>query len=130
MAEAIKANRARGKNFAIVVVAEGTKPLGGDVVVSKVVEDSPDPIRLGGIGEGISEQLERLAGLESRATILGHVQGEAAPPQPTTGFCLPAMAPMRWNCSCRAEFGNMVTLNGSELSYDSLENANRQEQGR
>lgn len=121
VAEAIKANRARGKNFAIVVVAEGAKPLGGDVVVSKVVEDSPDPIRLGGIGEVISEQLERLAGLESRATILGHVQ-RGGTPTANDRILSTRYGSYAVELLMQGKFGNMVTLNGSELSYDSLEN--------
>ena len=36
------------------------KPKDGDVVVSKIVEDSPDPIRLGGIGNKLADDLEKL----------------------------------------------------------------------
>lgn len=121
VADAIKANRARGKNFALVVVAEGAKPVGGDVVVSKVVEDSPDPIRLGGIGEVVSEQLERLAGLESRATILGHVQ-RGGTPTANDRILSTRYGTYAVDLLMQGKFGNMVVLNGSELSYDSLEN--------
>ena len=121
VADAIKDNRARGKNFALVVVAEGAKPVGGDVVVSKVVEDSPDPIRLGGIGEVVSEQLERLAGLESRATILGHVQ-RGGTPTANDRILSTRYGTYAVDLLMQGKFGNMVVLNGSELSYDSLEN--------
>ena len=121
VADAIKANRARSKNFAIVVVAEGAKPINGDVVVSKVVEDSPDPIRLGGIGEVVSEQLERLTGLESRATILGHVQ-RGGTPTANDRILSTRYGTYAVELLMQGKFGNMVTLNGSELGYDSLEN--------
>lgn len=121
VADAIKANRARGKNFALVVVAEGAKPLNGEVVVSKVVEDSPDPIRLGGIGEVVSEQLERLTGLESRATILGHVQ-RGGSPTANDRILSTRYGTYAVDLLMQGKFGNMVVLNGSELSYDSLEN--------
>ena len=121
VAETIKANRARGKNFAIVVVAEGAKPLGGDIVVSKVVENSPDPIRLGGIGEIISEQLEHLAGLECRATILGHVQ-RGGTPTANDRILSTRYGSYAVELLMQGKFGNMVTLDGADLSYDSLEN--------
>lgn len=50
----------RGKPFTIIVVAEGAKPKDGEVVISKIVPDSPDPIRLGGIGNKLAEDLEKL----------------------------------------------------------------------
>ncbi len=121
VADAIKANRARGKDFGIVVVAEGAKPLGGDVVVSKVVEDSPDPIRLGGIGEVVSEQLEKLVGLESRATILGHTQ-RGGTPTANDRILSTRYGSYAVDLLMEGKFGNMVVLDGADLSYDSLEN--------
>jgi 6-phosphofructokinase 1 len=69
----------RGKSFTIVAVAEGARPRGGQQVVSKIVRDSPDPIRLGGIAHVVSEEIIARTGLESRATILGHVQRGGTP---------------------------------------------------
>ncbi len=121
VAEQIKENRARGKDFAIVVVAEGAKPKGGEVMVAKVVENSPDPIRLGGIGNRVAEQLEELVGLEARATILGHVQRggvtDARDRILSTRYGVSAVELLM-----QGKFGNMVTLKGDEMSYDSLEN--------
>jgi phosphofructokinase-like protein len=68
-----------GKRFSIVVVAEGAKPVGGAQVVHKMVVDSPDPVRLGGISHTIAAQVERETGIESRVTILGHVQRGGPP---------------------------------------------------
>ncbi len=121
VADAIKKNIARGKKFALVAVAEGAKPLGGEVVVSKVVEDSPDPIRLGGIGEVVSEQLERLVGLESRATILGHVQ-RGGVPTANDRILSTRYGSYAVDLLMEGKFGNMVALRGAELGYESLEN--------
>ena len=75
IAEKVREREAEGKNFTIVVVAEGAKPKNGEVVVSKIVKDSPDPIRLGGIGNKLAEDLERLiVDHEVRCTVLGHIQ--------------------------------------------------------
>ncbi len=121
VAESIKENIARGKNFALVVVSEGAKPIGGELVVSKIVENSPDPIRLGGIGNVVANQLEELVGLEARATILGHVQ-RGGSPTANDRILSTRYGAYAVELLMQGKFGNMVTLNGSELSYDSLEN--------
>ncbi len=69
----------KGRAYTIVAVAEGAKPVGGDVVVDRIVHESPDPIRLGGVSEVVSEQLSTITGLESRATVLGHTQRGGTP---------------------------------------------------
>ena len=121
VAEAIKENQKRGKNFAIVVVSEGAKPIGGDVVVSKVVENSPDPIRLGGIGNVVANQLEELVGLEARATILGHVQ-RGGTPTANDRILSTRYGAYAVELVMKGKFGNMVALKGNELGYESLEN--------
>ena len=121
VADAIKENRARGKNFAIVVVAEGAKPIGGDVVISKVIDNSPDPIRLGGVGEVIAGQLEHLAGLECRATILGHTQRGGSPTS-NDRILSTRYGSYAVKLLMEGKFGNMVVLDGTKLGYDSLEN--------
>jgi 6-phosphofructokinase 1 len=69
----------RGRRFSIVVVAEGARPEGGDLVVQRVVKDSTDPIRLGGIGHVVARQIEEATGLETRVTVLGHLQRGGTP---------------------------------------------------
>jgi phosphofructokinase-like protein len=68
-----------GKSYSLIAVAEGAKPIGGDVVVDKVVHESPDPIRLGGVSEVLAEQIAERTHLETRATVLGHVQRGGSP---------------------------------------------------
>ncbi len=68
-----------GKRFSIIAIAEGAKPKGGQVFVSKILKDSPDPIRLGGISAVLADQLEQLTGLSCRSVILGHVQRGGTP---------------------------------------------------
>jgi 6-phosphofructokinase 1 len=69
----------RGKAFTILAVAEGAKARGGELTVSRVVADSPDPIRLGGVSQVLAHQLTEQTGLECRATVLGHVQRGGTP---------------------------------------------------
>jgi phosphofructokinase-like protein len=67
-----------GSKFSIVCVSEGSKPINGDVTIKKIVESSPDAIRLGGAGELVSKLLETLVspitGQEVRNTVLGYIQ--------------------------------------------------------
>jgi len=69
----------RGKRFTLIAVSEGAAPKGGQQVVNHVVHDSPDPVRLGGVSILLSEQIAERSGLESRATIIGHVQRGGTP---------------------------------------------------
>ncbi len=69
----------RGKRFSIICMSEGAKAEGGDVVVARTVEGSPDPIRLGGCGTVLAGAIEAATGLETRATILGHIQRGGTP---------------------------------------------------
>ena len=71
--------RMRGPGFAIVVVAEGARPLGGSQVIGRYDDTSPDPIRLGGIGNMVATQIAELTGIETRTTVLGHTQRGGAP---------------------------------------------------
>ena len=77
--ETCRARAKRGNRFSIVCVAEGARPEGGDLVVNRRVEDSPDPIRLGGIGQLVANRIEEETGIESRTTVLGYVQRGGSP---------------------------------------------------
>ncbi len=68
-----------GKAYTLIAVAEGAKPKGGSVVVDRVVHESPEPIRLGGVSEVLCNQIAERTHLEGRATILGHVQRGGTP---------------------------------------------------
>jgi 6-phosphofructokinase 1 len=63
----------KGRRFSIIVVAEGAKPEGGDITVRRMVKESTDPIRLGGVGMKVGEEVENRTGLETRVTVLGHL---------------------------------------------------------
>ena len=111
-----------GKNFSIVVVAEGAQPAGGDVVVSKVIKDSPDPVRLGGIGNRIADDLEKLTGIENRVTVLGHLQRGGRP------CAFDRVLATRYGVAAvemleRGEFGRMVSLQGGIITSIPLEDA-------
>jgi 6-phosphofructokinase 1 len=118
----INDRKKNGKVFSIIVVAEGAKSVDGDVVISKIVEDSPDPVRLGGIANKLALDLERIIkDHEIRSTVLGHIQRGGTTSTYdrvlSTKYGVAAVDLIHEN-----KFANMVCLKGNELSYDTLEN--------
>ena len=120
--EKVEERKSQEKLFTIIVVAEGAKSKDGDVIVAKIVEDSPDPIRLGGIGNKLAEDLEKLVnGREVRCTVLGHIQRGG------TTCTFDRILSTRYGVAAvelieQGKFGSMVCLKGNEVTYDSLEN--------
>ena len=120
VADKIKADFAKGKDFAIVAVSEGAKPIGGEAVVLKVREDSPDPIRLGGIASVVADQLEELCKNEARATTFGHVQrGGSTSGRDRVLSSRYGYAAVEY--AMQGKFGNMVVLQGDSIKCVSLE---------
>ncbi|MBC7230671.1 MAG: 6-phosphofructokinase [Actinobacteria bacterium] len=73
---AIEERRRRGKRFSIIVVAEGAPLPGGE----QVTRDTGGGERvLGGIGERVAEAIQEMADMETRVTILGHLQRGGSP---------------------------------------------------
>jgi len=66
-----------GKPYSIVVVAEGARPVGGDVTVKSHELGCAE--RLGGIGERVTARLQELTGKESRCVVLGHLLRGGSP---------------------------------------------------
>jgi 6-phosphofructokinase 1 len=118
----VKERSESGKRFSILVVSEGAKPIGGDVTVSKIVENSPDKIRLGGIANRLVDQIEKATGVECRATILGHVQRGGTP----TAF--DRILATRYGAAAlelvlEKKFGRMVAWVGSKMTDVSIADA-------
>ena len=77
--EKVMERQKHGKKFSIITVAEGAKPLGGDITVARMVKGSFEPIRLGGVGEKLTRAIEEKTGIESRCTVLGYLQRGGSP---------------------------------------------------
>lgn len=71
----------RGKAFSIVVVAEGAKPINGDITIMGTRNNGKgvDNTKLGGAGFKVAKELEELTGLEARCTVLGYMQRGGSP---------------------------------------------------
>lgn len=118
----IKERKLHGKKFSIVVVAEGAKPEGGEMVVQKFIADSADPIRLGGIGNVIGEQIEKCSGMETRVTVLGHLQ-RGGSPTPFDRILGTRYGAMAVKILMEGNFGHMVSLQCGKIGAVPLTDA-------
>ncbi|OLE36035.1 MAG: 6-phosphofructokinase [Actinobacteria bacterium 13_1_20CM_3_68_9] len=75
----IRRRHSRGRNFSIVVVAEGALPEEGTMEVAEGERDEFGHVRLGGIGHRLEREIEVRTGFETRAVVLGHIQRGGTP---------------------------------------------------
>ena len=68
--------RSKGRNHALIVVAEAVKKENGSKAYVKFVDGE---VRLGGIGSYLGDKIYRITNAETRVTVLGHVQRGAQP---------------------------------------------------
>ena len=116
----IKEREARGKQFTIVVVTEGASELGGKTVVGKIVADSPDPIRYGGIAAKIAADLEPLINNEVRSVNLGHIQRGGSPTAFDRALSVRYAVKVAEMIDA-GDFGKMACLQNNEMGSVSLE---------
>lgn len=103
-----------GKKFSIIVVAEGAVPLGGQQVIQKMVAESHDPIRLGGIGQRLAQEIEETAGIETRVTVLGHLQ-RGGSPIPYDRILSARYGVAAVDAFATGQAGTMVSLRGQDI---------------
>lgn len=109
-----------GKRFSIVVVSEGAKPIGGEVVVQRIVKDSAEQVRLGGISFVLGNQIEELTGIETRMVILGHLQ-RGGTPTPTDRVLATRLGTKAVEMIKSGQFGYMAGVKGDLVVAVGLE---------
>jgi 6-phosphofructokinase 1 len=119
--EYIRRRHDRGRNFSIVVVAEGAKPKGGKEIVYSENIDEFGHIRFGGIGYYIGKEIEKCLNIETRVVVLGHLQRGGSPTAfdriLATRFGIAAVDLVH-----EGKFGNMVAIKGNEIVPVALKN--------
>jgi len=119
--EKIHQRDAFGRNFTIIVVSEGAKPKGGEVHVRETVEDSADSVRLGGIGDVITRQLQKLiTEHEVRYTNLAYIQRGGITSQFDRALGL-LFGVNAVDLMMSGETGKMVQYRGRQITSISLE---------
>jgi 6-phosphofructokinase 1 len=130
----LKSRYNRGKKFSIIVVAEGAKPKKedlsvylksegsgvdnvssqGTVVTQTDEKDEFGNVRLGGIGHYLAREVEKRMGVETRVTVLGHVQRGGTPTAYdrvlATRFGVAAVELIN-----ECNYGKMVALQGNKI---------------
>ena len=118
----IKQREDAGKEFSIVVVAEGAIPKGGSYTIENMRNNGSgvDNTKLGGAGEIVANELERLTGLEARCTVLGYMQRGGSPTAfdrvLSTKYGSKAM-----NLALEGKFGTLAVIKNGKLDSVSLE---------
>lgn len=113
--EQVKLRKSQGKNFSIAVIGEGAKPVGGNMVISRMVKNSPDAIRLGGISHQLAAQIEGVINVECRVTILGHlVRGGA--PSPADRLLATQLGVEAVHLVHRNEMGKMLAVRNNAIT--------------
>lgn len=118
----IKDRIVEGKKFSIVVAAEGAKAKDGEMVIQKMIEDSTDPVRLGGIGNVIGKQIEECSGIETRVTVLGHLQ-RGGMPTPFDRILGTRLGTAAVDLVMQGDFGRMVCLRTPNIESVTLAEA-------
>ena len=111
-----------GKPFSIVVVAEGTPAPDGSQVVRQRVEDSHEKVRLGGIGQVVGDLIERHTGVETRVTVLGHIQ-RGGSPTPFDRVLATRLGVEAAQAAIEGDWNVLVRLRGIEVSRIPLDQA-------
>lgn len=110
----IKDRQKRGRNFSIIVAAEGARPKGGTEVVYSESVDEFGHIRLGGIGYYLGKEIEKCLGIETRVVVLGHLQRGGSPVAfdriLATRFGIGAIDLVH-----ERKFGHMIAIKGNKI---------------
>lgn len=113
--EYIRKRQKRGRNFSIIVAAEGAKPKGGGEIVYSSGVDEFGHARLGGVGYYIGKEIEkRFENIDTRAVVLGHLQRGGSP------IAFDRVLATRFGIAAidlvhEGRFGEMVAIKGNAI---------------
>lgn len=103
-----------GKRFSLVCVAEGAKSMNGALITKAKDFRRTDPIQLGGVGEYVAKMISDNTGLETRYTVLGHLQ-RGGSPSPFDRILSTKFGTNAIQLAIKKQFGQMVALKGAEI---------------
>ncbi|MCW3982267.1 MAG: 6-phosphofructokinase [Candidatus Bathyarchaeota archaeon] len=112
----IRRRQKRGRNFSLIVAAEGAKPQGGKEIVYSSGVDEFGHARLGGVGYYLGKEIEKIcADVETRVVVLGHLQRGGSP------IAFDRILATRYGIAAidlvhEGKFGRMVALQGNKIT--------------
>jgi 6-phosphofructokinase 1 len=117
VADHVRRRHAHGRDFSIVVTAEGYRLTrrSGEQEAPVVQElDEYGYERLGGIGRVVADELALLTGFETRVTVLGHVQ-RGGTPTARDRFLATRLGLRAVELATAGEWGRMAAVRGNEI---------------
>ncbi len=121
LVKSIKNRHARGRDYSIVVVAEGAR-FADEEPPAEPQLDSFGRVRMGGIGERLAPLIEKETGYETRASVLGHIQRGGSP----TAFdrvLATRFGVLATDLVHEKKYGRMVSLSGNKVTDVPVEDA-------
>ncbi|MGI9018395.1 MAG: 6-phosphofructokinase [Euzebya sp.] len=117
-----------GRNFSIVVVAEGARPVEGTLAMPAYDTDQFGRPILGGIATLLGPEIERRTGFSTRMTVLGHVQ-RGGSPNAADRVLASSLGVAATDHAQRGEWGVMVGQHGNQIGACPLAEATRELKG-
>jgi len=121
----IRRRHEHGRDFSIVVVAEGYQltHLSGEQEAPVIQDqDRYGYARLGGIGQAVADAIERLTDYETRVTVLGHTQ-RGGTPTARDRVLATRLGLKAAELALAGTWGRMAAVRGNEISDVSLAEA-------
>jgi ATP-dependent phosphofructokinase / diphosphate-dependent phosphofructokinase len=118
----ISDRRLKGKKFSLIVVAEGAKLPDGTNIYQQHVPDNPHHNKLGGVADVIGRQIQESCGVETRVTVLGHLQ-RGGTPTPFDRILGTRFGVQAVELAMTGNFGRMACLCSGTVTSVSLEAA-------
>ena len=121
--QAVMARRRAGKNFTLIVAAEGArvKMKGGQVTSAQELDQFGHP-KLGGIGHLLAGEIEKATHLETRDVVLGHIL-RGGPPLAFDRVLATRLGVAAMDLVMKGSFDRMVALRGAAVVDVGIEEA-------
>ncbi|MEO1263005.1 MAG: ATP-dependent 6-phosphofructokinase [Bacteroidota bacterium] len=119
----IKKRYRKGRGFVNIVISEGAKPKGGNVVGAKAKSVGDKHIKLGGVGNFLRAKLEEHGcPAQVRTTILGHTQ-RGGTPVAFDRLLATAMGVKAFELVLEENYGKMVAFRNNHLEAVTIKEA-------
>ena len=122
--KAMESRRQRGRNFSVIVVAEGAREIGKDPIFRTSAAGS---LHLGGIADEVAQQIHKRTGMDSRVTVLGHIQ-RGGSPGTVDRILATAFGVRAVELASQKKYGRVVGYRQgsiSDVAYDEFEKGTR-----
>jgi 6-phosphofructokinase 1 len=118
--EKVRLREQAGRHFSIVVVAEGARPIGGEMVFQQHADEFREHGKLGGVAELVAHQIEDRTRKEARSLVLGHLQRGGSPVMTDRVLALRLGCAATRFLESRAESG-LVAVRGHDIQLVPIE---------